>query len=64
MIAKYDGYTIKNCLGRNPWLCPGLFHATKTEVIEDFEGNQNLSWKKCRRRGDFKIVKVKLVEVE
>ena len=63
-MTKHDGYTVKNCLGRNPWLCPRLFHATKTEVIEDFEKNQEISWKKYRRKGNFKIVKVKLIEVK
>ena len=63
-MAKYDGWTIKNCASRNPWLVTGFFHRTKSEVIEDFEQLWGKgTWPKKRRQGTFKLVKVKLVEV-
>ena len=62
-MAKYDGWTLKNCLGREPWLCVGYFHELRSDVIKEFEQNMGTSWSKERRLGAFEIVKVKLVEV-
>jgi len=63
-MAKYDGFTIMNCISRKPWLIPGYFHTQKSAVIDDFEKIYSEPWAKHRRRGDFKIVKVKLVEAK
>ncbi|MCK4859202.1 MAG: hypothetical protein KAS87_01450 [Candidatus Omnitrophica bacterium] len=63
MNTYYDGWTLKNCMGRNPFLCVGYFRELRSEVIQEFEENTELSWPKEKRKGDFKIVKIKLVEV-
>ena len=63
MMDKYDGWTLKNCLGLKPWLCVGYFHELKSDVIKEFEKNMEIPWKKERQTGGFEIVKVKLVEV-
>ena len=62
-MEKYDGWILKNCIGRTHFLCVGYFHTMRADVIKEFEENTELSWKKERRSGDFKIVKVKLEEV-
>jgi hypothetical protein len=62
-MAKYDGFTLKNCLSRTPWIIPGYFHQSRNGVIKDFEKTTGRSWRIDRRKGTFKIVKVKLVEV-
>jgi len=63
-MVKYDGWTIKNVSGRFPWLVVGYFHMTKKEVIEDFERLHGKgSWPRERRKGNFRLVKIKLVEV-
>lgn len=64
-MKKYDGWTVQNCMGRNPWLVFGFAERTRKEAIVNFEllwGKGK--WRKERRRGNFKLVKVKLVEVE
>ena len=65
-MEKYDGFTLKNCMHKNNWLIPGYFHQSKADVIKDFEQTMGRprNWQVERRKGRFKLVKVKLVEVE
>lgn len=63
-MEKYDGWTVQNCCGRKPWLVIAYFHRTKQEVIDDFELLYGKGcWRKKRRAGNFKLVKVKFIEV-
>lgn len=63
-MRKYDGWTLKvSWAGREPYLIPGLFHYDRSGVIKDFEGSDIGSWRRYRRKGIHKIVKVKMVEV-
>lgn len=64
MKEKYDGWCIKSYWGRNPWLVVNWFGETRIKVIEGFEKATGDSWKKHRKAGNFKLVKVRLVEVE
>lgn len=62
-MDKYDGWTVQNLCGKNPWLVIPYFHRTKQEVIRDFELLYGKgSWRKERREGNFKLVKVKFLE--
>ena len=63
-MAEYNGFTLKNCMHKNNWLIPGYFHRSKIDVIKDFEQTTGRSWQKERRKGGYKVVKVKLVEVD
>lgn len=64
-MVKYDGWTLKNIAGRNPWLIPCYFTEKRKGVINCFETIFGIgAWRRHRDRGEFKIVKVKLVEVE
>ena len=61
---KYDGWAILNCCGRNPWLVFGFAARTRGAAIVSFEllwGKG--AWRKQRRKGNFKLVKVRLIEV-
>ena len=58
---NYDGWVIKSCWGRKHSFLIWTFEQTRTEAIAHWGGND---WKKQRKSGDFKLVKVKLVEVE
>ena len=65
MAKNYDGWTVQNTCGKKPWLVFGFSALTRKEVIVNFEllwGKGQ--WRKERRKGNFKLVKVKLVEVE
>ena len=64
MAEKYDGFTLENCMHKNKWLIPGYFHPSKAGVIKDFEQTTGRSWQGERRKGRYKIIKVKLVEVK
>lgn len=62
---KYDGWTIQNCCGRNPWLVFGFIARTRQAAIVNFELLRGKgAWRREQRKGNFKLVKVKLVEVE
>lgn len=64
-MAEHDGWTLKNTGGRNPWLIPCYFAEKRREIIDRFERTfPHGSWRRHRDRGEFKIVKVKLVEVD
>jgi len=62
MSEKHDGWTVKNMAFG--FLISGYFYPTKKEVIDDIEKTTGWSWPEKRRHGTFKIIKVKLVEVE
>lgn len=63
-MKKYDGWVIKSYNARNPWLLLWTFGTTRKEVIENFEEAwEGEVWKKHRRTGQYKIVKVKFMEV-
>jgi len=62
-VEKYDGWTIKVTWHKEPWLIPTFFRSTRTETIKAFEWDWKENYKKERRKGIFKAVKVKLVEV-
>jgi len=65
MSKKYDGWCLKNICARNPFLCTSWFCTTRKKVIEEFERLfTSGEWRNARRKGEFKIVKVRLVEVE
>jgi len=64
MMAKYDGWIIKSFHARNPFFMIWTFARTRKAVIELFEEAWGGGlWKKYRRRGFHKLVKVKFVEV-
>jgi len=63
-MSKYDGWAIKSFVGKNPWLIPWYFFELRKDVIKDFDDVEGEgSWRKYRRGGTHKLVKVKLVEV-
>lgn len=64
MKQEYDGWTVKNIYFN--FLLQRYFHPTKEECIKDFEKTMGDKWRGYRRRGQFlfKLVKVRLVEVE
>ena len=64
MAKKYDGWTVKDLRGRS-YLYPFDFAETRKEVIKKFDELMGEGeWRKYRRKGWMKLVKVKLVEVE
>ncbi len=64
MSEKYAGWSLKIDWGRKPYFIHSYFHEVRRKVIKDFEETTGLSWRKFRRRGTHKVVKVKLVEVK
>ena len=63
-MAKYDGWAIKELRREQSFLSAYHFRETRTEVILDFNRLMGKGeWRKYRRKGWMKIVKVKLVEV-
>ena len=64
MSKNYDGWCLKSYYGRSPWLVPDSFHVYRREVIEQFENAYGHGyWEKEQKKGHYKIVKVKLVEI-
>lgn len=65
-MNRYDGWCLKNTACRNPFLATSYFREKKIDVIKHFEAQwmEKGAWRKQERMGRFKIVKVKLVEVE
>lgn len=61
-MKNYDGWTMKMFLGDKQYLIAGYFHETRSGVVDDFEKTTKEDWRKYRRTGIYKIVKVKLVE--
>ena len=61
---EYDGWVIKAFTRGAIFLCTGLFGYTKRDAIKNFEQLFGKgSWAKKRRKGEFKLVKVKVTEV-
>jgi len=63
MMEKYDGWALKNCYGRKPFLVFDYLRKTKKEVIKEIECSFDDHWENIKKRHQFKIVKVRLVEV-
>lgn len=55
---KYNGWVIKGFYGLLAW----TFEERRQKVIADWGGIKE--WRRTRREGEHKLVKVKLVEVE
>ncbi len=64
MDKKYDGWVIKVQFSGKPYFLPWHFRESRRYVIKAFNKSTGGSWRKYRRKGTHKIVKVKLVEVE
>ncbi len=62
-MKNHDGWTIKISLDGKPWLIAGYFHETRSGVVDDFEKTTGEDWRKYRRTGIYKIVKIKLIEI-
>ena len=65
-MAKYDGWVIKVQFRWNqkPYFLTWHFGETRTSVIKNFNEATGGLWRKCRRSGTHKLVKVKFVEVK
>lgn len=62
-MKNYDGWTLKvSWKDREPYLVAGYFHETRSGVIKGFEGEDIGGWRRHRRKGHYKIVKVKMTE--
>ena len=65
-MVEYDGWCMKAFGEILPW----SFHKTRTEVAKWWEswslvtGDSSLQWKNFRKRGTYKMVKVRIVEVK
>ena len=60
MNKNYDGW----CLKSGQWLRVNTCSYNRPEIIKEFEELMGKgSWRKYRRKGFHKIVKVKIVEV-
>ena len=60
----YDGWAVKAFVSAKPVLCASLFGYTRNDVIKNFEALFGKdSWKKKRRKGEYKLVKVRGTEV-
>ena len=64
MAEKYDGWVIKVQFNKKAYFLAWHFREKRTDVIKAFDELTGGVWKKYRRRGTHKIVKVKFVEVE
>ncbi len=65
MMVKYDGWTIKELRRGQNTLYASDFREKRTDVILEFDRFMGEGeWRKYRRKGLMKIVRVKLVEVE
>lgn len=60
-MEKYDGWVIKTIWQKKPRLLIWTCAKTRKEVMENWG---EIDWKGYKGKIDFKIVKVKLVEVE
>lgn len=64
-MAKYDGWTVKELRRRKLFLHAFDFSEKRSDVVKKFDALMGKGeWRKYRRKGWMKIVKVKLVEVE
>jgi len=62
-MKNYDGWVIKVQFSRKPYFLPWHFHEKRTDVIKAFDEPTGGLWRKYRRKGTHKLVKVKFVEV-
>lgn len=67
MSEKYDGWCLKCIDARKPYFLTPFFARLRRDVVDlieerVYEGYEQ--WWKDKGRGHYKIVKVKLVEVE
>jgi len=60
MSKKYDGWALKV----GPYIRAFTVRNTREEVIKNFESLLKTSWRKYRRGGRHKIVRVRITEVE
>lgn len=63
-MKKYDGWTLKNCYYKIPFLILGKVKTTRAEVIKELECDFDDHWENIKRRHQLKIVKIKLIEVK
>ena len=63
-MKKYDGWTLKKCSGRKHHLFLADVKRTRDEVIKELESEFDDHWENIKKKHKFKIVKVRLVEVE
>lgn len=63
---KYDGWVIEVQWHENqkPFFLTWHFRERRTDVIKDFNGATGGLWRKYRRRGTHRLVKVRFVEVD
>lgn len=66
MTEKYDGWVLKAPKRDRGFLYIGFFHRKKADVIKHIDravGEGYRNWKRNRGK-DYKIVKIKLIEVD
>jgi len=64
MSEKYDGWCVKSYWEETPSLISCSFGVRRIDVIKYWEADIPGLWRKQRRMGMVKCVKVRLVEVE
>lgn len=62
MSEKYEGWVIKSFLSGEPFLLYYTFRTTRTEAIRSMASMGDW-YKKNRRKGNLKAVKIRFVEV-
>jgi hypothetical protein len=62
-MDKYDGWVIKLQFKGKSYFLPWHFREKRTDVIKAFDGLTGGLWKKYRRKGTHKLIKVKFMEV-
>ena len=62
-MNKYDGWVIKVQWQKNSFFLTWHFRERRTDVIKSFNDGSGGLWRKYRRRGTHKLIKVKFVEV-
>jgi len=64
-MKHHDGWVLVNTCGKEPWMVTDYFHRSREAVIADFELLYGKgAWRRERRAGNFKMVKVRLVEIK
>lgn len=62
-MNKHDGWAIKYHFTGGDFISPVSFRIYRTDVIKKYEENIPGIWRRNRRLGLVKLVKVKLVEL-
>ncbi len=62
-MKKHDGWVIKVQWKKNSFFLTWHFRERRTDVIKSFNDGSGGLWRKYRRRGTHKLIKVKFVEV-